>query len=216
MRKALVIVFLFVCILLSGCKQSSEKKIDSQAAAALKKIEAIARQSAEKSRTSDEKATAKEAYRALKSTISEKTAGKNVRLGKISGTRVDKDGRGSTWAFVYYADNTDNKNYTHEYGFGWVKGKISTGYENIFSLGLNTTAYDYMFKDIGSDWLDSKEIARKAYGLFTKTNMYGIQLQARWDTSKYKTGPFWLADAGLMGRENPDIYFDAQSGEKIK
>jgi hypothetical protein len=95
----------------------------------------------------DEMTTARGAYDDLKPEFEKLMAGKTVRLGKISGTSIQENGKGKTWAFVFYADK-DAEN-VDEFSFGWVKGKLSSGQETVWSTGLNTPDYDYMFKDIG-------------------------------------------------------------------
>lgn len=159
-------------------------------------------------------ATAKEALYSLEEVRSEKMPEQGWRLGKITASSVNEQGQSKKWMYKYYRENENDPNRTTIQTLVWNEGKIEDYTEDLFSNGLNTADYDYVWNDIGDNFKDSSQIAENAYEIYGKeSGVTSISIELFWQTEYTNDSPVWFVEPNRGRLES--IYFNGITGEQI-
>ncbi len=168
-------------------------------------------------KASVEMLTAREAYDAMKDTIEQTLEGKNARLGYIRAEDVDASGRSKSWSFKYCTDHPEKEKYSMIYTFYWTKGEVVNGEEELFSYGLDTPDFEYLFNDIGGDWKDSTVVAEKAYKALEGKwgeDKESLSLILSWNSDHLTGSPSWYVTSHTSGAG--PLVLDAKTGEIVQ
>lgn len=162
-------------------------------------------------------ASTREAFRDLTPLINDTfmSVEENPRLGKISGTGFNGEGKAYSWTFIYSLPNPEDKNYLDEYTFEWLNREFFSYSKKLFSSGYQSEAYDYLWNDIGRNWLDSEDIVGSVVGFLPNVDLKSIKMECSWKSKKYLLAPIWsVGTGGLSGGDRP-LLFNATTGERV-
>ena len=208
-----VISTLMIVFLVTGCSASEKSTETTQTD---KLSETKLEETSERPDTAKADAgmcTLDQAVDFLKNEVQSIIGNKDYRLAKIEGNRVETGGYAPYWLFLYVEEDPDDDSYLLKYFFVWSKGEIETYDQRLFSVGLNTSDYDYYWKDASVYKIDPSEIVASSEKEYNDVDENGYSLELYWDTSICEEAPFWYVDSHHA--KWAELYFNGITGKLI-
>jgi|GEM_PF-4561194 len=208
-----VISILLLLLLITGCSGSDGTKgADQSADSSETKLEKTSAESDAK-KVEEGMCTLDQAIDSLKDQVQSVVGKSDYRLAKIEGNRVESNGYGPYWKFLYVKDDPESDSYLMKYFFVWRKGEIETYDERLFSTGLNTSDYDYYWKDASVYRIDPSEIVASSEKEYKEVDENGYSLELYWDTSICEDAPVWYVDSHHA--KWAELYYNGISGKLV-